>query len=70
MARLIDDVNALISAVRQRDLPSVDASVECAQQHMVIVDALLDGDADRAVALMVEHVRHVATEVLAHFDEI
>lgn len=69
LARLIDNVNALISALRQRDIPGVDASVVCAKHHMAIVDALLDGDADRAAALMVEHVRHVANEVLAHFDE-
>jgi len=69
LCRLLDDVNALVSALRQRDLPGVDASVVCAQQHLAIADALLSRDADKAVALMVEHVRHVATEVLAHFDD-
>jgi DNA-binding GntR family transcriptional regulator len=67
LSRLIDDTNALISALRQRQLPGVDASPICASQHMAISDALLSGDSDQAVARMSEHVRHVAGEVLAHF---
>lgn len=69
MPSALDDVNALVSALRQRDLPGVDASVVCTRQHLAIADALLSRDADKAVALVVEHVRHVAIKVLAHFDD-
>jgi DNA-binding GntR family transcriptional regulator len=69
LARLIDDTNALITTLRQRDLPGVEASPLCANQHMRISDALLARNADGAVQLMREHVRHVATEVLACYAE-
>jgi GntR family transcriptional regulator, rspAB operon transcriptional repressor len=69
LARLIDDTNALVTALRQRDLPGVDASPLCASQHMQIAAALLARDADGAVRLMSEHVRHVASEILTHFAE-
>ena len=69
LARLIDDTNAMVSTLRQRDLPGVEASPLCAHQHMRISDALLAGNADEAVQLMREHVRHVATEVLAGYAE-
>lgn len=68
LSQLIDNINGLVSALRQRDIPGVDGSVMCAEQHMGIVGALLDRDADRASTLMVEHVRNVASEVLAYFD--
>jgi len=67
LARLIDDTNALITTLRQRDLPGVDASPLCASQHMQISEALLARNADEAVRLMREHVRHVSSEILAHF---
>jgi len=70
LCRLIDDVNALVSVLRQRDIPGVDGSVTCAQQHLSIVDALLERDADKATALMVEHVRHVAREVQTHVGDV
>jgi DNA-binding GntR family transcriptional regulator len=69
LARLIDDTNAMIIVLRQRDLPGVEASPLCASQHMQISDALLAGNADEAVRLMQEHVRHVAAEVLAYYAE-
>lgn len=67
LARLIDDTNALIGALRQREMPGVDASPVCASQHMKIAKALLEGDADAASRLMSEHVLHVADEVLSYF---
>lgn len=67
LARLIDDTNALISALRQRDLPGLDASPLCAAQHMKIMAAVMGGQPDEAVAMMREHVRHVSTEILTHF---
>lgn len=69
LARLIDDTNALIGALRQREMPGVDASPVCASQHMKISKALLQGDADLAGRLMSEHVMHVADEVLAYFKD-
>jgi len=68
LVRLIEDVNALVSALRQRDIPGVDASVVCGEQHLAVIDAIKSGDPAKAAALMLEHVRHVAHEVLAHFD--
>lgn len=67
LARLIDDTNALISVLRQRAVPGVDASPLCASHHMRISEALIARDGDQAVELMREHVRYVATEILAHF---
>lgn len=67
LARLIDDTNALISVLRQRAVPGVDASPLCASQHMRISEALLARDGDKAVELMREHVRYVGSEILAHF---
>jgi len=60
-------INALITTLRQRDLPGVDASPLCASQHMQISQALLVRNADEAVRLMRDHVRHVSSEILAHF---
>lgn len=65
LARLIADTNALITTLRQRDLPGIDASPLCASQHMMIAKALLSGDADAAGRLMEEHVRSVGTEIIA-----
>lgn len=64
LARMIDDVNALISALRMRALPGIDASPLCASQHVAIVAALVKGDSVQAEKLMSEHVNHVASEVL------
>jgi GntR family transcriptional regulator, rspAB operon transcriptional repressor len=69
LARLIDDTNALIGALRQREMPGVDASPACASQHMKIAKVLLDGDADAASRLMSQHVQHVAEEVLSYFKD-
>jgi GntR family transcriptional regulator, rspAB operon transcriptional repressor len=69
LARLINDINAMIIVLRQRDMPGVEASPLCASQHMQISDALLARNADEAVRLMQEHVRHIATEVLAYYAE-
>jgi DNA-binding GntR family transcriptional regulator len=69
LARMIDDVNALISALRQRVIPEVDASPTCASQHVAVVEAVLGGDARTAERLMRQHVRHVSSEVLKAFAE-
>jgi DNA-binding GntR family transcriptional regulator len=69
LARMIDDTNALITTLRQRDLPGLDASPLCAEQHMKITTAVLARHADEAAALMSEHVRHVSSEILTHFAD-
>ena len=69
LARMIDDVNALISALRMRSLPGIDASPLCAAQHVAIAQALLDGDGETAAACMDKHVSHVRSEVLKAFAE-
>lgn len=67
LARAIDDINALISALRQRVIPGVDASPVCATQHVALVEALLAGDVSGAEQRMSHHVRHVGTQVLEAF---
>lgn len=69
LARLLDDINALVTALRQRDIPGMDASPLCAEQHMQIAAALLERNATEAHRLMSEHVRHVGAEVLAQFAD-
>lgn len=69
LARLIDDANAMIVALRQRDVPGIDASPLCASQHMAISKALLDGDAALASRLMEEHVRSVGENVVAYLTD-
>jgi DNA-binding GntR family transcriptional regulator len=69
LASLLDDTNALVTALRQRDIPGMDASPLCAEQHMQISAALLARNAAEAHRLMSEHVRHVAAEVLALFAD-
>jgi DNA-binding GntR family transcriptional regulator len=67
LARLIDDTNA--GALRQREMPGVDASPICASQHVVIAKALQDGDPENSARLMSEHVLPVADEVVASFND-
>ncbi|MEV6904586.1 GntR family transcriptional regulator [Amycolatopsis sp. NPDC051372] len=69
LARLIDDANAMIIALRQRDLPGIDASPVCASQHMAISKALLDGDVELSSKLMEEHVRSVGDNVVAYLTD-
>ncbi|MGW4489829.1 GntR family transcriptional regulator [Amycolatopsis sp. NPDC004368] len=69
LARLIDDANAMITALRQRDLPGIDASPVCASQHMAISKALLDGDIELSSRLMEEHVRSVGDNVVAYLTD-
>jgi DNA-binding GntR family transcriptional regulator len=69
LARMVDDTNALVTTLRQRDLPGLDASPLCAAQHMKIMAAVLGGRPEEAVDMMREHVRHVSAEILTHFGD-
>ncbi len=65
LARLIDDINVLVRALRRRDTPETGASIDCAHRHLAIADALLAGSAPEALALMAAHIREVRDQVLA-----
>ena len=70
LAHMIDDINALISTLRMRTMPGIDASPLCASQHLNISEALLSGDAETAERLMAEHVTYVSSEVLRAFADL
>jgi DNA-binding GntR family transcriptional regulator len=65
LKELIEDVNTLIRTLRQRDFPASEWSVDCAQAHMRIADAIARGDAAAAENEAREHIRRVEGYVLA-----
>jgi DNA-binding GntR family transcriptional regulator len=65
LKELIEDVNTLIRTLRQRDFPDSRWSVDCAQGHMRIVDAIARHDAADAENEAREHIRRVKGYVLA-----
>jgi DNA-binding GntR family transcriptional regulator len=64
VARAVEDVLLLTSALRARDVPATGDSVSCAAEHVRIADAVRDGDAETAVRGMAEHLEHVLSIVL------
>jgi DNA-binding GntR family transcriptional regulator len=64
LARAVEDVLLLTSALRARDVPATGDSVECGREHMVIAEALRDGDGATAARRVAEHLQHVLTIVL------
>ena len=56
---LIDDTLLLIATLRLRDLPHRQASIECAQAHVAIAEAIVEGGTDAAGEAMRAHVRQV-----------
>ncbi len=64
LAEMIDDVFTLIVTLRQRDYPTVAASVECGVAHIRIADAITQRDAEAAEAAAREHIRQVEGYVL------
>jgi GntR family transcriptional regulator, rspAB operon transcriptional repressor len=65
LKELIEDVNTLIRTLRQRDFPDSRWSVDCAQGHMRIADAIARRDAADAEHEAREHIRRVKGYVLA-----
>jgi DNA-binding GntR family transcriptional regulator len=69
LCELVADSFALVMALRRRDVPQAGDSVDCAQAHMRIVDAIARRDSDGARHAMRDHVRQVEGYVLASLDE-
>lgn len=65
MRRTIDDAVALITALRERDLPSAQAVVRCAESHVNIALAIEAGDEDAAAEQMREHIAEVEGYMLS-----
>lgn len=68
LARFIQDAFDLTWTLRRRDVPGADDSLECARQHLRVVQAVRAHDADLADVAMREHVFRVQQIVLAAFD--
>jgi DNA-binding GntR family transcriptional regulator len=69
LANMIADVFTLVTALRRRDVPHAEGSIECARAHVRIAEAIAAGDADRAHAEMRAHVRQVEAYVVASLSE-
>ena len=52
LAHLLDDASALITTLRNRDLPNARASIDCAHGHIAVAAAIEARDADAAAAAM------------------
>jgi DNA-binding GntR family transcriptional regulator len=65
LARMIEDVTTLILTLRERDLPTDGASLECGRAHVAIARAVAAGDCAGAEEAMRRHLRHVAASVSA-----
>ncbi|KWU67850.1 GntR family transcriptional regulator, partial [Priestia megaterium] len=69
LARFTRDVYDLTSALRQRDVPDAPFSLECAENHLDVVEAVERGDADTAGSLMRQHIDTVRDRVLRAFAD-
>jgi GntR family transcriptional regulator, rspAB operon transcriptional repressor len=65
LVSMVADTVALVTALRRRDVPRAQISIECAEAHVGIAAAITAGDDDAAAARMAEHLRHVEACVLA-----
>jgi GntR family transcriptional regulator, rspAB operon transcriptional repressor len=66
LTSMVADTIALVTALRRRDVPQAQISLECARAHIGIADAITAGDATAAAARMAEHLRQVEAAVLAN----
>lgn len=65
LAADIDDYYILTWALRQRDVPEMAESEECARQHQTIAAAISRGAGEAARSAMTEHVNTLRERVLA-----
>lgn len=65
----VDDALILTAALRARDVPAGGDSIECAQEHVRIGEAVRDGDATLAAQRMGQHVEHVLEIVLRQLQQ-
>jgi DNA-binding GntR family transcriptional regulator len=64
----IDDYYILTWALRQRDVPEVAESAECARQHQSVAAAIVGADREMARSTMAEHLNTLRECVLAAFS--
>lgn len=69
LARLVSNSLDLTWALRLRDAPVAAASLECAHQHIRVIEAIECNDVEAAGVAMREHVVKVERIVLAAYDE-
>jgi len=69
LARFVHDAFDLTWALRRRDVPVATDSLECAKQHLHIIEAVESHGADEADAAMRQHIGKVQALVVAAFDE-
>ena len=68
LGKAVEDAVALAFTLRSRDVPTVDDSVHCGEQHVMIAAAISGRDVERADELMVAHVEEVLQYVLSFVD--
>jgi GntR family transcriptional regulator, rspAB operon transcriptional repressor len=66
LVSMVADTVALVTALRRRDVPRAQISIECARAHVGIAAAITAGDDAAAASRMAEHLRHVEACVLAN----
>ena len=69
LARFTRDAYDLTSALRQRDVPDAPFSLEGAENHLDVGEAVERGDADTAGSLMRQHIVTVRDRVLRAFAD-
>lgn len=67
---LLDDACALIATLRTRDLPHARASIECAEGHVAISNAIQAGDGSAAAAAMSAHLAQVKDFILEALADV
>lgn len=65
LSEMVENAFALIVALRTRDLPDRDNSIECGEEHVAIAEAIAEGEPTVAGERMRSHVEHVRGFVLA-----
>jgi GntR family transcriptional regulator, rspAB operon transcriptional repressor len=70
LKRFVRDSFDLTWALRRRDVPAANDSLECARQHLQVVQAIDDGDVERAGSAMRQHIEKVQALVVAAFDDL
>lgn len=67
LAEMIRDALLLTWTVRRRDVPLADDSPECAKQHVVIAERIIDRRGQEAADAMASHIAHVRDILVAAF---
>jgi DNA-binding GntR family transcriptional regulator len=65
LAAAIEDYYILTWALRQRDVPEMAESEECARQHQCVAEAIAGADREAARSAMAEHLNTLRERVLA-----